>query len=163
AARQGQPGSGCMILSLEDEAIQSMLGGLSWILGLNADQIIPLLDQLRSAQVQQESQRRYICSQHEKIYFDKLQQFFDQIKELDRLFADKEFKEHFVKQCEAAANEILTKPASQKQELQDEWKSLQKTVYEMFDNHRRGITVNWYSLFDQFHYVYISQVSKQWA
>ncbi len=86
--RQGQPGSCSYILNIQDDYIQALLRSflldiknvkklralakLTNLLqrdSLPTDEILALLNQLRSDQIKQESIRRHHCAQKEFIFF----------------------------------------------------------------------------------------------
>ena len=153
AARQGQPGSGCLILNVQDENIQSLIKGNE---EAAKDIVFPILNSLRTEQIKQESHSRYLCSQKEKIYFEKLQQFFRQMREVQQMFQTSDFKEQFIKECKAC-------PPMTSAQKEDQWKPFQEMFQTLLEKQSAGNTVDWTGLFDLFHRTYISCAQRQWA
>lgn len=158
AARQGQPGSACMILNAKDENIQSLING--HVEGTE-EALFSLLYQLRTEKIKQESHRRYLCSQMEMIYFDKLQLFFRELKEVHQLFKEPSFKEKFIDKCrkhpplEQAHLDVLQK--------NEHWEPFKEMFYALLEKRMAGVVIDWGGLFDLFQRTYLSHVQKQWA
>ena len=187
AGRQGQPGSCCMILSLEDEYIQQLLSSLSQTVVsklfnspdieelndlmklkellnsdfLSAEQIMPLLDKLRTKNIQQESKRRFQCSQKEILFFEKLREFFEKIGVAYQLSEDEGFKEAFLKVCETGESD--SREAKNLMDEEENWTQVLEMAKLLIANQCDGKTVDWSGFLNQFKRTYLANARREWA
>ena len=109
AGRQGQPGDGIFILDKTDESIQSLWRQASFpfdrnvviaaLNGLQGEAFIEALSDYRNACVQSEVQSQTLSVEHERVYSNKLQRFFEQVRQVHEVFSDKQFLQQALRLC----------------------------------------------------------------
>lgn len=188
AGRQGQPGSCWMVLDMEDENIQSLrrLRGFAtvelaqdfsaipkWAVALGmqlethaknqyqgpADEMVGMLNALRSKRIQKESVQRSQCAQEEMLNFKALQTFFSKMNQINTLMQDPTFQQEMRAVCTAY-------DAPSEENIDTEMPYLagvQKRAGDLLALQWRGNKVEWTVCMMEFKEAYLTHVRNLWA
>jgi len=179
-ARQGQPGSGQMILSLQDARIQKLLctssSNLNEIVSqeiihsqlssnqcIEADDFVEYLNNLRSDSIERYSQERIRGAEREAVFFEKLKQFFEGLDQVYAYFESPLSKEDLIIYCNNFS--LQQSPIELTNNLFDK-PNLEKLIIlaqNLIEQQLKGLTVNWAAFLDQFKTFSLSAIKKQWS
>lgn len=171
AGRQGQPGSCCMILKMQDETIQKLLKQFNSlgeqrtfskydkVMQLE-ESFIHFLKQCRTQAITKQSLYRYHSSQREAIFFAKLMSFFDSLKQLNQLFKDDHFKTKFLTACQS---ESLLAGSSSYEFTHKLWMPELEIAQTLLEKKYQDCSVDWKGFYEQFTDTYLSYVKHLWA
>jgi ankyrin repeat protein/preprotein translocase subunit SecA len=168
SARLGQPGSAVMFLNLlEDDMIKYLLskeGSLPLILKsfdqMSSEKILEDLDDLRTKDTEQESNRRKEMVEKENIYFKKLQSFFLDLKRVYKVLEDEKLKSGLLNTCNHFLGNIV---AVTKILHGSHWKLIYSMVENLLEKKLRGISVDWSQLIRQFKKAYVKNIKIIWS
>ncbi len=180
AGRQGQPGGARMIVSLEDETIMRLLQidhPFSILFRLSALEhcarhkeslkqesaapLMTMLNTLRTCSIQCESTQRLRSSQQEKLYYEKLQDFFVQMIAVYQLVESDGFSTVMHDIC--SSNQYYEQPDAPFEPHHPNWQNVQIMAHSLVEKHSEGVTVDWSALITRFKETYLMHIRSLWA
>lgn len=168
AGRQGQPGSCCMILNMEEKRIQNLIkmAGFKWILSYDTEEVtdserLNYLNTLRSKKITGESNKRRHDSKLEKGYFDCLQGFFDKLRTLYSQFEDNALQEKLKLICDSEykPQDVRLRPASNSLI----WEGLYKSAKVMLLHKSQAKPLDWSGFVEQFKTAFVEHLLGHWS
>jgi hypothetical protein len=164
SGRQGEPGSGRMILNESAENINFILSNEEKRQLSSQDKFL-LLDQFRRARGKIESEQRCQSSERQALLFDKLQDFFNRLEKLNTLFRNQEFKKTLIDYCSSQTTNSDSSDHNNAFNLNDEANltDIKASAKILLAKQSQGIEIDWSYFYNQFRDTYFSRIRRIWA